>query len=197
VQQLHVFQYYIWLVDQHLISGTLCSTPLPCLPVLVNIELPAIRRKAATDKLMEKIIAHDNWPIHSDITNSTHACLSSRRPLCQDLVRLDIRSRWKENWKSARVVNFSQVDVPTIRQPGFNHPQQQWSLLNHFRTAQGHCGACKKKWNQAATDWCPCGENQTMSHIVDSCPLSKLNGSLSQLHTADDEAVAWLISYGS
>jgi len=67
------------------------------------------------------------------------------------------------------------------------------SLLNHFQTAQSHC---KKKWNQAATDLCPCGEKQTMSHIVDSCPLSKLNDSLSQLHSADDEAVAWLISYG-
>jgi len=33
-----------------------------------------------------------------------------------------------------------------------------------------------------------------MSHIVDSCPLLKLNGSLSQLHSADDEAAAWLIS---
>jgi len=58
-------------------------------------------------------------------------------------------------------------------------------------------GAFKKKWNQAATDLCPCGEKQTMSHIVDSCFLSKLNGGLSQLHSADDEAVAWLISYGS
>jgi len=37
-----------------LISGTLCSTPLPWLPVLSNIELPALRRKAATDKLVEK-----------------------------------------------------------------------------------------------------------------------------------------------
>jgi len=36
-----------------------------------------------------------------------------------------------------------------------------------------------------------------MFHIVDSCPLSKLNGSLSQLHSADDEAVAWLTSYVS
>jgi len=36
-----------------------------------------------------------------------------------------------------------------------------------------------------------------MSHIVDSCTLSKLNGGLSQLHSAADEAVAWLISYGS
>jgi len=47
------------------------------------------------------------------------------------------------------------------------------------------------------TDLCPCGEKRTVSHIVDSCPLSKLNGGLSQLHSADDEAVAWQISYGS
>jgi len=25
---------------------------------------------------------------------------------------------------------------PTIRQPGFNLPRQQWSLLNRFRTEQ-------------------------------------------------------------
>jgi len=66
-----------------------------------------------------------------------------------------------------------------------------------FRTAKGHCGACKKKWNQAVTDLCPCCEKQTMCHIVDSCPLMKLNGGLSQLHSADDAAVAWLLSYGS
>jgi len=145
---------------------------------------------------MERIIARDNWPIHSDITNPPPACLPSRKPLWQDLVRVDIRSQWKENWKSAQVVNFSLVDDPTIRQPGFDLPQQQWPLLNHFQTAQGDCGACKKKWNQAATDLCPCREKQTMSHIIDSCPLSKLNGGLSQLNSADDEAVAWLISCG-
>jgi len=33
-----------------------------------------------------------------------------------------------------------------------------------------------------------------MSHIVDFCPLTKLNGGLSQLHSADDEAVAWMIA---
>jgi len=111
--------------------------------------------------------------------------------LWQDLVCVDIRSQWKENWKSA------QVDDSTIRQSGFDLPRQQWSMLNRFQTAPGHCGACKKKWNQAAIGLCPCGEKQMMSHIVDSCPLSKLNGGLSQLHSAGDEAVAWLISCGS
>jgi len=93
-------------------------------------------------------------------------------------------------------VNFSLVDDCTIRQPGFDLPRLQWSLLNRYRTAVSLC-ACKKKWNRAATDLCPCGEKQTMSHIVDSCSLSKLNGGLLQLHSADNEVVAWLISYGS
>ena len=34
-----------------------------------------------------------------------------------------------------------------------------------------------------------------MSHIVESCPLTKLNGNLSRLHSADEDAVLWLTSY--
>ena len=86
-----------------LISGTLRFTPLPWLPVLSNIEPPALQRKAATDKLVEKIVKYDSWPIQ------------------------------------------------------------------------------------------PCGETQTMSHIVESCPLTKLNGGLSRLHSADENAVVVVV----
>ena len=71
-------------------------------------------------------------------------------------------------------------------------PRQQWSLLNRFRTEQRHCGACRRKWQLTDTDLCPCGETQTMSHIVEFCPLTKLNGGLSRLHSADEDAVSWL-----
>jgi len=98
----------------------------------------------------------------------------------------DIKSRWRHNWKSAQVVNSHLVCDPTIRQPGFDLHRQQWSLLNHYRTEQGHCGACRKKWRFADTDLCPCGGTQMMSHTVESCPLTKLNGGLSWLHSADD-----------
>jgi len=40
-----------------------------------------------------------------------------------------------------------------------------------------------------------CEEPQTMSHIVDSCPLTKLAGGLSKLHSADDDAVVHIL-YG-
>jgi len=36
-----------------------------------------------------------------------------------------------------------------------------------------------------------------MSHIVESCPLTKLNGGLSRLHSADEDAVSWLTINGT
>ena len=123
-----------------LISGTLRSTPLPRLPVLSNIKPPALRRKAATNKLVEKIVKHDSWPIQPDILSTPLLRLTSRKPLWLDLQLVDIKSRWRHNC---------------------------------FRTEQGHCVAWRRKWRLTDTDLCPCGETQTMSHIVESCPLTK------------------------
>ena len=113
------------------------------------------------------------------------------------IIIIIINSQWRESWKSASVVTAHLVDDPTIRQPGFALPRQQWSLLNRFRTGQGHCGACKKRWQLTDSDLCSFGETQTMSHIVESCPLTRLHGGLSKLHSADNDAVALLTSYGS
>ena len=63
-----------------LIPGTVRSTPLPWLPVLSNIEPPALRRKAATDKLVEKIVKHDSWPIQPDILSQPLLTFSNPVP---------------------------------------------------------------------------------------------------------------------
>jgi len=34
------------------------------------------------------------------------------------------------------------------------------------------------------------GKNGPVSNIVESCPLTKLNGGLSRLHSADEDAVS-------
>jgi len=125
-------------VRSTVISGTLHSTPLPWLPVLSNIELPALQRKAATDKLVENIVKDDSWPIQPHILNPPFLELTSRKPLWLDLQPADIKSRWRHKWKSAEVVNSHLVCDPTVWQPGFDLPQQQRSLLNRFRTEQGH-----------------------------------------------------------
>jgi len=103
------------------------------------------------DRLVTKVLSHDHWPIHCDI-------LTSRKPLWCVMTPTDIKSQWRESWKSAPVVNAHLVNNPTIWQPGFTLPRQQWSLLNHFRTGQGHCGACRKTWCLTDTDLCSCGE---------------------------------------
>jgi len=82
-----------------LISGTLRSTPLPWLPVLSNTEPPDLQRKAATDKLVEKIVKHDSWPIQPDILSLPLLRLTSRKPLWLDLQPVDIKIRWRHNWK--------------------------------------------------------------------------------------------------
>ena len=38
---------------------------------------------------------------------------------------------------------------------------------------------------------------RTLSKLVESCPLTMLNGGLSQLHSAGEDAVSWLTNYGS
>ena len=90
------------------------------------------------------------------------------------------------------------LNWPETWQPGFDFHRQLRSLPNRFHAEQGHCSACRRKSRLTDdTDLCPCGETQTMSHIVESCPLTKLNGGLSRLHSADEDAVLWQTSYGS
>ena len=143
------------------------------------------------------ITEHDSWPMQPDILSPPLLRLTSRKTMWLDLQPVDIKSRSRHNWKSAQVVSSHLEYDPTICQPGFHLPRQLWSLLNRFRTEQGHCGAGRRKWRLTDTDLCPCDETQTMSHIVEFCPLTKLNGGLSRLHSADEDAVSWLTSCGS
>jgi len=113
------------------------------------------------------------------------------------MMSIDVTSRWREDWQSATVVNSTLVVDPTIRLPGFDLQRRQWSLLNRFRTGQGHCNACHKKWGLTDNELCDCGEIQTMSHLVNSCPLTKSDGGLLLLHESDEAAVDWLTTYGS
>jgi len=77
----HTSQVDVQCSTMRLISGILRSTSLPWLPVLSNIEPPALRRKAATDKLVEKIVKRDSWPIQPDILSPPLLRLTSTKPL--------------------------------------------------------------------------------------------------------------------
>ena len=132
-----------------LISGTLRSAPLPWLPVLSNIEPPALRRKAATDKLVDKIVKHDSWPIQPDILNPPLLRLTSRitrKRLWLDLQPADIKSRWRHNWKLAEVVNSHLVSIPQSGNrvlTSFSNNGLYWTVFARNREttvpAEGNC----------------------------------------------------------
>jgi len=143
--------------------------------------------------LVESLI---DWPLYDDVFHPPPLRLELHKPWWRDLQTIDVTSRWREDWQSATVVNSTLVVDPSIRLPGFDL-RRQWSLLNRFRTGQGHCSACHKKWGFTDNELCDCGETQTMLHIVNSCPLTKFDGGLLRLHEADEAAVDWLTTYGS
>jgi len=72
------------------------------------------------------------------VLNPPFLRLTSKKSLWLDLQPVDIKSRWRHNWKSAQVVNSHLMCDPTIWQLGFDlQAWQQWSLLNCFRIGTG------------------------------------------------------------
>lgn len=182
-----------------LVSGTLRPTALQWLPVLSNIQPPYLRREAAVDRFLSKIADREDLPLFEDLSNPPNHRLKSRHPLQLNKVPSDVDRQWRLDWESAQVINCQLVEDPAIRQPGFDTlPRHLWCLLNRFRTGQGHCNYCHQKWGLTDSNLCPCGVIQTMSHLVDSCPITRLeDGGLQTLHTADNVAIKWLTSFST
>jgi len=123
-------------------------------------------------------ICHAKWPI-----DMTLNCPQQQQAL----------DEWCDEWLGTDVINQSLVDDPTALPPGFNLPRHLWANLNHFRTGQGQCAANFARWRKIPDPSCSCGAaKQTMSHIVNDCPLSRFPGGLTTLHLAGDEAIKWL-----
>ena len=63
----------------------------------------------------------------------------SRKPLWLDLQLVDIKSRWRHNWKSAQVVNSHLVCDPTIQQvaTGFRPPSSTVVYAEPFSHGTG------------------------------------------------------------
>ena len=156
---------------------------------LWSLLLPCIfsSRRAATDKLVEKIVKHDSWPIQPDIPSPPLLRLTSRKQLWLDLQPADIKSRWRHNWKSAQVVNSHLVCDPTIRQP--------------VLTSLGNSGLCWTVFARNRDTAVPAEGSVSLWRVPDyvstlSNPVpTKLNGDLSRLHSADEDTVS-STSYG-
>jgi len=104
--------------------------------------------------------------------------LKSHKPLWSDMQPIDITHCWRYYWSTTSVVNHDLVNDPTVRVPGISLPRAQWCTLHQFRTGQGRCASCLKKWGLSLSELCACSDTEMMSHIVKSSPVNKLNGSI-------------------
>jgi len=68
--------------SMRLISGCLQPTQLSWLPVLSNVTPPSLRRKSATDSMLQIIEACPNWPVFAGVFE--HPRLASRHSLWSD-----------------------------------------------------------------------------------------------------------------
>jgi len=100
-----------------------------------------------------------------------------------------LTSKWQLStftFLDSRCAELNKMSWNNIQHPGFNLGHSTWSMLNRFCTGQGRCAAHLHKWHMASSDKCQCGGVQTMSHIIESCPLTGFDGDLLRIHSADD-----------
>ena len=130
--------------------------------------------------------------VHQDIFNHPVSRLPSRRPIWSIDTSSSTEYLWRSAWETDLPANSEIIDDPTVPVPGANLPRREWCILNRFRSGAGRCAASLRQWGYTDNPLCVCGATQTMSHIVDSCPVYKFEGGLTSLHTTSDSAVEWL-----
>ncbi|UYV81029.1 hypothetical protein LAZ67_19002573 [Cordylochernes scorpioides] len=104
----------------------------------------------------------------------------------------NISEAWTNSWISSDIPNKNLITSPNVKIPDFSLPRREWVLLNRFRTGQGRCAELMKLWGYTKDPNCACNVPQSMSHILDDCPLYKFNGGISNLHSVTPEALNWL-----
>jgi len=90
------------------------------------------------------------------------------KPPCQNPARF-VQS-FRDNTGLAIIIQYG------ICASSLDLSRRYWVLLNCFRANQGHSAPCRKKWGLAATDICPCGKRQTMSHYCQQLSTDQAGG---------------------
>jgi len=136
-------------------------------------------------------------PVFDYIFGHPKVGLSSRHPIWSSMPSSvwSAHEAWKEEIRNKQEIpNQFLITDPTSCQPGFNLKWSDWTIyiLNRYRTGHGICAASLHVWDIRDDPLCDCGSKQTMSHIVNECPLMKFPGGLQVLHSASEDSITWL-----
>ena len=184
-------------VAMRLISGSVQSTELEWLNVLSNIAPIHLLRQESALRECEKIKMNNELPIHGDIESAPNTLrLRSRKPFwCfyRDSTNMDnLMNRWRCWWQNVSVHNKQLITDPTLEVNGIELPRRTWLRLNRVRTGQGCVAFLLHRWNIIESPLCQCGEDQTMEHFVQLCPIHRFEGDIHEIHDVSDRARIWL-----
>jgi len=99
-----------------LISGCLQPTQPSWLQVLSNVAPPSLRRKAATDNMLQIIAAHSNWPVYICWyfwASTFTACISAPNTVRRDICRHNYTD-WSTRQLLPTPLFDSQVAIPLV-----------------------------------------------------------------------------------
>jgi len=104
-----------------------------------------------------------------------------------------IESLWKRRRDLAKARNRDMIEELSIKVPSWDFTRAQWTTLNRIRIEQGKCNYyLLHKWGVVDSPLCECGGIQSITHIVESCPSTKFEEGLAQLHEGGSAAAKWL-----
>lgn len=184
--------------SMRLISGTIRSTPTHWLPLLSGIMPPDLRRTNALLREYTKICSHHQLPILDDIPTLNLRRLKSRNPPIRDAAEkastnFSALAEWKDRWMTSTDLSLHNVFIGEKIAGGSQLPRRTWTRLNRIRTGHGRCRDSFHKWNIVESPECDCrAPRQTISHIVNECPLRAYPGNREDFNTPTEEAIKWL-----
>jgi len=156
---------------------------MQCIAIFIKSLLKVWVTQSTKQNISENY--NTNWPHYwHDLLSSTHP-FKCRRP-----EKYCLRS-YRGKYKTTRaLLSIQWTDYHNMQ---YNRLQSvlKWGGMD------GMIGMLFDLLVIFSVAFCLLASCEMLSHIVKSCPLTKLNGGLSRLHSADEDAVSWLTSYGS
>ena len=177
-----------------LITGTLRATPLPALYRLASIAPPDIRRDAIARNEKTKQANDPRHPLYNH--RETRRRLKSRKSFMtvKELETHDLSKYRLQKWRErdTQTTNNALPNPSEDLPCGFSLIRRKWVTLNRGRAKVGRTGDNLQRWGYTNSAECSCGEpNQTMSHILRSCPIGPTCLDV-DLKTANDTALQWV-----
>ena len=182
------------------ISGAMKPTPVQMLPVLAGIPPPDIRRNNIAMKLSKKATQpgslvpspRPDTPT-SRLKRSHFLSLSEETPT--DYGPGWMMDHWIDQWSGLQTPLHDFIPVPSLSPPGCHLDRKAWVNLNRIRSGCAKTKAFLHKIGVESSPSCVCGSNQTLQHILTSCPVLKPPNGVDGLKELDEDTIHWLRNY--